>query len=410
VTGVARRQQLRVRPAAPPDPSQIRVLWMTTSFFPSIGGLEIFIEKTLESLSGMCEVGLVTKHHHWIPGNTNIAHFRLYPPRALSGTGSWTEVARQLEKIIARFSPDLVHFGSARSAIFRWAVPPGLPVLATVHGNDLTDARPRPGGDDPTPLIVESLNACDRILPVSRHTGRLCRQWGVKAPRSVLSPGCDLNFFREWPALGEEARAFYGIPPDMPAILTVSRLAPRKGHMNVLNALEEIPFETQWIVVGDGPCRNDLERAAEERGLSSRISFMGKISDDDLLGLYNACDVFVLTPEEQHTERWLDSEGFGLVLHEAGACGKPVIASNTSGCSEAVVDGKTGILVPPGDHFALANALYFLFTHPQDAIALGAGGMKHVQRRGGWPGLARQLLSTYQAMYLDPAKPVRRAG
>jgi phosphatidylinositol alpha-1,6-mannosyltransferase len=378
--------------------SDIRVLWMTTSFFPRLGGLEVFIEKTLESLSGICEVGLITKSHHWIPGHTNIAHFRLSTPSSPRPGAAWREVGRQLQSIIARFSPDLVHFGSARCAIYRWAMPPGIPALATVHGNDLTDARPQPGANDPTPFIVESLNACDCIFPVSRHTARLCRRWGVNTARSVLTPGCDLDFFRSWPALGQEARAFYRIPPEMPVVLTVSRLVPRKGHMNVLNALPELPFAAHWIVVGDGLCRPDLQRAAEERGLSDRVSFLGKVSDDDMLALYNACDVFVLTPEEHSNENWLDSEGFGLVLHEAGACGKPVITSSASGCREAVVDGATGILVPPGDHLALADALHFLFTHPLDATALGAGGMNHVQRRGGWRRLATQLLSAYQPL------------
>lgn len=378
--------------------TKIRVLWMTNSFFPQLGGLEVFIEKTLESLSEICEVGLMTKSHHWIPGDCNIAHFPIRNPKSSKPGAAWRETGQQLKGIVERFSPDFVHFGSARSAIYRSMLPRSLPSFATVHGNDLTDARPRPGEQDPTPFIVESLNACERIFPVSEHTAALCRQWGVTTPQSVLTPGCDLNFFRPLPVLGEEARAFYGIAPEAPMLLTVSRLVARKGHLNVLNALQQLPFEAHWVVVGDGPCREQVAAEADERGVAHQVSFLGKVSDDDLLALYNACDVFVLTPEEHRRDSWLDSEGFGLVLHEAGACGKPVITSNVSGCSEAVVDGQTGLLVPPGDAAALSEALYLTLSHWETAAMLGNGGFNFVHASGGWPRMARQLLEQYSGM------------
>jgi phosphatidyl-myo-inositol dimannoside synthase len=384
-----------IRPQPEGDPA-IRVLWVTTSFFPRLGGLEIFIERTLQSLSEICEVGLMTKSHHWIPCDSNIAHFPIRNPDAARPGTAWHEIGKQLEEIVERFTPDFVHFGSARSAIYRSMLPPSIRSFATVHGNDLTDARPRPGDPDPTPFIVSSLNACERIFPVSEHTAALCREWGVTAPHTVLNPGCDLDFFKPLPVLGEEARAFHGIPPETPLVLTVSRLVPRKGHLTVLDALQQLPFEAHWVVVGDGPCREPLEAEAQNRGIAHQVSFLGKVSDDDLLALYNACDVFVLTPNERRWDRWLDSEGFGLVLHEAGACGKPVITSNISGCSEAVLDGETGFLVPPDDPSALSEALYMILSHGETAAKLGSGGLDLVHSLGGWPRLASQLLEEYK--------------
>jgi phosphatidylinositol alpha-1,6-mannosyltransferase len=212
----------------------------------------------------------------------------------------------------------------------------------------------------------------------------------------VLTPGCDIDFFTPWPVLGEEARALYQIPPDMPMILTVSRMVPRKGHLNVLNAIQQLPFPAHWVVVGDGPCREELIAAAADRDMTEQVSFLGKVSDDDLLALYNACDVFVLTPEERFWNGWLDSEGFGLVLHEAGACGKPVITSDISGCKEAVIDGGTGTLVPPANADALAQALAFILTNAQAANSLGQGALELVRASGGWRRLARQLMDEYR--------------
>lgn len=372
------------------------MLWMTTSFFPRLGGLEIFIEKTLESLSAICEVGLITGSQHWIPGETTIAHFPVITPDSSRPGVAFRAVSQQVARIVDRFTPDLVHFGSARCSIYRSALSPSMTSFATVHGNDLTDARPGIGQADPTPFIVQSLNACERIFPVSRHTAALCRQWGITSPQTVLCPGCDLEFFQPSPALGEEARAFYGIAPRVPVVLTVSRLVARKGHRIVLKALEQLPFNAHWMVVGDGPCRAELIGLARDLGLSNQVSFLGRVSDDDLLALYNACDVFVLTPEEQRWESWLDSEGFGLVLHEAGACGKPVITSNISGCREAVRHGASGILVPPGDPAALSAALCSIICDKPRAVSLGNGGLDLVHAAGGWPRLARQLARRYR--------------
>jgi phosphatidylinositol alpha-1,6-mannosyltransferase len=130
--------------------------------------------------------------------------------------------------------------------------------------------------------------------------------------------------------------------------------------------------------------------------MENQVSMLGGISDDDLLGLYNACDVFVLTPEERRIRGRLDSEGFGLVLHEAGACGKPVITSASSGCRDAVIDGGTGLLVPAGDPDALAEALESILTYPALAKSLGNGGLSLVRISGGWPRLARQMFEQYE--------------
>ncbi len=385
----------RVRPGG----AGMRVLWITGSFFPRIGGLELFIEKTVGSLSDLCEVGLVTKSGQWYPGDKPIAHFTLEQPSTSNQTAAWRHMAKALQEVVPRFAPDIVHFGSARSAACRAIIPENIVSVATVHGNDLTDVRPEnTGEEDPTSYIVESLNACDYIFAVSNHTSSLVRKWGVKAPMGVYTPGCDIDFFRPWPELGEQARIAWQIPTDLPMILTVSRLAPRKGHLNVLEAIERLPFRAYWVVVGDGPCGEELAASIVERGMEDQVSILGAISDDDLLGLYNACDVFVLTPEERRIHGWLDSEGFGLVLHEAGACGKPVIASASAGCRDAVIDGGTGILVPPSDPVRLSQSLELVLTDESLARSLGDGGLSLVRISGGWARLARQTFEKYEEL------------
>jgi glycosyltransferase involved in cell wall biosynthesis len=374
----------------------MRVLWITSTLYPQVGGEQTLIEKTIGCLTDLCEVGLVTKPGQWYPGEKPVRHFTV-GPRAPSRKAVWEQINEGLQDIVLRFAPDIVHFGTARSAVCRVAIPASVPTVATVHGNDLTAQRPSTAQEeDPTPQIVDSLNACDYIFAVSRHTSSLVQRWGVKTPVEVLTPGCDIDFFRPSAELGEQARMAWRIPAELPIILTVSRLAARKGHLNVLEAIQQLPFRAHWVVVGDGPCREELSFAIAERGMEDRVSLLGEISDLDVLGLYNASDVFVLTPDERGTNRLLDSEGFGLVLHEAGACGKPVIASASGGCQDAVIDGGTGILVPPSNPARLAEALELVLTDVSLARNLGAAGLSLVRFSGGWARLARQTFDMYE--------------
>jgi phosphatidylinositol alpha-1,6-mannosyltransferase len=382
-----------------PRRKRLRVLIVTNTLFPRVGGQEAFIERLTEHLAALCEVGLATRAGLWYPGDANIARFSIVDPPQQDPRRRWRALCASLRRITARFQPDIVHFGSARESIYRWAIPRTIPAVATVHGNDLTgvSAAHNDSGREPSPLI-DSLNACRRIFPTGRYTESLARAWGVRARTVIQTPGCDTELFRPRPTLGAHTRATLGIAPEMPIILTVARLVPRKCHLNVLHAIEGLPFPVRWVVVGDGPCREQIVQAVGDRGMRDSVLLLGSVADDELVGLYNACDVFVMTPEERGSEDGLDSEGFGLVFHEAGACGKPVVASDVSGCRDSVGDGRTGFLVNPGDATALRQTLEFLLTHPQEAEALGACGLESVRALGGWPRLARALLREYQGI------------
>jgi glycosyltransferase involved in cell wall biosynthesis len=390
---------------------RLRVLICTNTFFPRVGGQEAFVERMTEHLSESCDVGLATRGNLWYPGEAPMERFAIADDDAPTPEERWQSVCASLRRIVACFEPDVVHFGSARESIYQWALRRKIPAVATIHGNDLTggaggpgnggagagDSNPRTGDSNPeTSPLIQSLNACCRVFPTGPYTASLVRDWGVTAPATIHTPGCDIDFFQPRAVLGQHARASLGIAPDVPLVLTVSRLAQRKGHLNVLGAMRQLPFPAQWVVVGDGPCRPELLAAVDSWGMSRCVQFLGQVSEDDLLALYNGCDVFVLTPEERRLGGSLDSEGFGLVFHEAGACGKPVVGSDVSGCRDSVVDGRTGFLVPPADPGALSRTLTFLLTHPQVAEALGHCGLETVRSLGGWSRLARGLVREYQ--------------
>lgn len=377
---------------------------MAGTFHPQPGGVSVYVEQLTSALTDMCEVGLVTEPQHERPIDRRIASFTVgnltYP-----NTGSqWAQAVSRLRDVVYDFEPDVVHFSTAGAAVYRTLMPEHVAV-ATVHGNDLTAPWQRTPGRDTRRLIVQNLNECDHVFAVSAHTAGLLSRRGVDAPTSIVTAGCDLTAFRPLPDAAA-IRMRYGLSARRPLVLTVGRLAPRKGHLTVLAALERISLPVHWVVVGTGPERDALLRAVDASDMRGRVTLLEHLTAQELPLLYNACDLFVLTPDTRQWGELVDSEGFGLVYLEAAACAKPVVASSVAGCREAVVDGSTGLLVPPGDVYALAAAITRLLADRDLARALGRAGAALVRASGGWPRLARETSD----VYVELAAPRHDAG
>ena len=181
---------------------------------------------------------------------------------------------------------------------------------------------------------------------------------------------------------------------DKIIILTVGRLHPRKGQLLTLQALQLLPAEVRsrieyWIVGGQskGGYEESLRaRAAERPDLTVR--FLGKLPDEELAQVYESADIFAMT-SVPHGE---SIEGFGLVYLEAAAHGLPVVAHDIGGVSEAVLDGKTGLLVPCNRPIQLAAAFERLIHEPELRKRFGSAGRAWA-RRNSWTKSAHALFS-----------------
>lgn len=153
--------------------------------------------------------------------------------------------------------------------------------------------------------------------------------------------------------------------------LTVSRLVPRKGHVRILEALARLRDEGlsfSYTIVGDGPMAGAIRACAAKFDLVECVSFWPQATDQELDRLYDQADVFVMPTVAGSVDR----EGFGLVYLEAAAHGVPSIATDQPGVDEAVIDGKTGLLVKDGDIDALADAIRRLATDEVFRLNLGS--------------------------------------
>ncbi len=205
----------------------------------------------------------------------------------------------------------------------------------------------------------------------------------------VIPNGVDLP-----PALpGSERaaiRSALGASPEETVVVQVATLTRVKDHATALRAAERLRsagVAFRWWMVGEGPLRRALEAEAAARGLGERVRFPG--SRSDVPALLAAGDVAVLTSR---------SEGFPNAVLEAMAAGRPVVATDVGGTAEAVRPERTGLLVPPGDGEALAEALRRCADDPALRRRLGDAGRERARSEYGWDALTERMLSVYGAV------------
>lgn len=155
-------------------------------------------------------------------------------------------------------------------------------------------------------------------------------------------------------------------------LLTVSRLVEKKGHLKVLEAIKDLP-NVRYTIVGDGPMRKPIQDRIIALGLEEKVMMMQHVSDGKLPELYGSHDIFVMPT----TKSMMDREGFGIVYIEAGLFGLPVIATNQPGVDEAVIDGKTGLLIDDTPD-ELKKAIEKLVSDRELRLSLGTAGRARV--------------------------------
>jgi glycosyltransferase involved in cell wall biosynthesis len=186
-------------------------------------------------------------------------------------------------------------------------------------------------------------------------------------PEKVVSVGTGIDLRRIAEArAGDELASELGLA-GRTVVGTVAKLSPVKGHQHFIAAAAEIAKarpDVVFLIVGDGIRKKELEDMATELGIADRVTFAGV--RDDVPSLLELMDVFVLGSL---------SEGSPNAVLEAMAAGLPVVATDVGGLPEMVIDGESGILVPPGDSDALAEAIGELLDDPSRAETMGRAGL-----------------------------------
>lgn len=240
------------------------------------------------------------------------------------------------------------------------------------------------------PILKLILSNADLVIPNSNYTKNLMRklQFSVKNVL-IVREGVDIKRFNS-SISGDEVRLLHNLKDEF-LLLTVARLIERKGIKYLVQAMKHILQmhpDTVLIIVGEGPQRSKLTSLTERLDIDKNVIFIGRVSDKDLPHYYAAADAFVLPAIVDSRG---DTEGLGVVLLEAMATGKPVIASNVGGIPEVVVDGKTGILVHERDSQTLSKAIIDLIENSDRIQMFGRNARLHVTENFGWTRITKEF-------------------
>jgi phosphatidyl-myo-inositol dimannoside synthase len=265
-----------------------------------------------------------------------------------------------------------------------------LKCVTVLHGGELLPYQSMP-------LLVRLVTACLRcstlIICNSNYTKTEYTSLDATAPSTVvITPGVDSARFAGRD--GRVVRARYGLGGSR-VLLTVGNLVPRKGHDVVISALSALigrGCDVQYLIVGCGPEEARLRDLAVTLGVGERVTFAGRVREEELPDYYDACDVFVMLSRRANHGRQA-IEGFGIVYLEANCCGKPVIGVRSGGVMEAVDHGRTGLLVEPEDTLNQAiDAMSSLLSDKARAQQLGEAGETRVRAEFSLQAKGQQLV------------------
>jgi phosphatidylinositol alpha-1,6-mannosyltransferase len=334
---------------------RLRILWITSEYHPRVGGLEKLTEQMLAALGSSCDVGLITNlGQHPKPGEP-VSHVGALDLKGCRTTKQFDSVRGELRHLAETFRPDAIHLASGGLACFADLLSDLAPIFCTVHCKDVTAPWQRVPGTDVKAAIAGGLARCARVFCVSDYTRGHVERLAPTAPAETLTPGL--------PAGSSSQRESRFTPEGgIPRILTVSRVAPRKGHHLLLEALKRVKHTFIWDVVGTGPLLEEVDARVEQSAIAGQTILHGAVDDGQLALLFGQCDLFALTPVEVREGDDVDAEGFGMVYLEAASYGKASIGSTLGGCAEAIADGSTGLAVDPRDTEALARAVELLLS------------------------------------------------
>ena len=380
-----------------------KVLIVTNDFPPRSGGIQSFVH----ALATRLPAGRVVVYAPAWPGADDFDARQPFPvirhPSSLMLPVP--SVARRARAALTEHGCDTVLFGAAAPL---GLLAPGLRragarrIVALTHGHEAGWAA-LPGARTLLRRIGDQVDVLTYLGEYFRIRLAQALTPAAAARMIRLAPGVDNESFRPG-AGGAAIRERLGIAPDVPVVLCVSRMVPRKGQDTLIEAWPRVlarlrtgtsaedggpTAEPVLLLVGDGPYARDLRKLVQRRQLAGSVRFTGPVPWAELPAYYDAGTIFAMPCRTRR--RGLDVEGLGIVYLEASATGLPVIGGDSGGAPDAILPGETGYVVGGGDVAALTERLVQLLSDPHGATTMGEKGIAWVDREWRWDIVADRL-------------------
>jgi phosphatidyl-myo-inositol dimannoside synthase len=377
-------------------------LVLTEIFPPRTGGSGRWfweIYRRLPQEEYVIGAGQAPGHQEFDRSHTvRVERIPLYLPqwglRSLVGVRGYWRSFRAVEAMLSQYRIDYVHCGRCLpEGWIAWLLKlrHGLPYLCYMHGEEtaLTTSREHD-------LMIRWVLAGAELLIVNSHNTErmLHRQWGVPPAKvRLLYPGVDGTRFVPAKRDGQ-VRDRLGWA-DRPVVLTVGRLQRRKGHDQLILALDQVRRripDVLYAIAGAGEEYRRLVDLVAAKDLRRHVCFLGEVDDATLVECYQQCDLFALPNRDDDR----DVEGFGMVLLEAQACGKPVVAGASGGTRETMHIPQTGRVVDCHGPDQLAAMLVELLSQPELLARMGHAARPWVIERFDWSRLSNQARDIFR--------------
>jgi len=339
----------------------MRLLYWTSAYWPSIGGMEVISTKLVTALRARgYEVCVATSHGQYdlpdVEERDGVAIHRFPFLQALENNDPLLvlQTQRRLAALKRDFKPDVVHVNLSDAIVLfhlRTATAYPSKIVITLH----VPVPERICG--PETVFGKALRGADWVTTVCQNQLELLRRHIPEiAPRSsVILNGADVPELHPKP-----------VPTEPPRLLCVGRMVAEKGFDVAIAAFASISRDwptARLVLAGDGPVRAALEQQAHDLGVAGRVDFLGWIAPGAMAAIMNDATIVIMP------SRW--QEPFGLVAMEAAQMARPVVATRVGGLPEVVVHGETGVLVEGDNSAALAGAVTSLLENPRLAAQMG---------------------------------------
>ena len=363
-----------------------KILCITNDFGPRAGGIETFVIGLIERLPFGSVIVYTSAQESSAP----------YDLKWLQDFG--VEVVRDKSKIllptpgVAYCVNALVRERKITTVFFGAAAPLGLlsrglrragvkEIVALTHGHEVWWSKVFP--------FTLAMKSISRQVNTLTYLGEFTRNAISKSVTKIaaqsmvkIAPGIDTDHFS--PQDARELRNELGLT-EKKVIVSVGRLVHRKGQDVLIEAMpaiiRDVP-EAHILMIGEGPYRSYLENRVKALEIQERVTFIGRIQYADLPRYICAGDLFVMPSRSRLAG--LEVEGLGIVYLEASACGLPVIAGDSGGAPDAVIEGQTGLVVDGTSKSEVAAAVVELLLDPDRSRAMGVRGRQWIIQEWRW--------------------------
>lgn len=317
--------------------------------------------------------------------------------RSITGLHFYWRVFRHVRRLVREHGITRVHCGRCLpEGVVGWMLWKiyRIPYLCFIHGEDIQTASL---SREQALIVRQVLFNAHQLIANSCNTSQLLQnEWQVSAKKiAVVHPGMDAKRFVP---TEPDADFITGMGwTDRKVLLTVGRLQRRKGQDMLIRALPQIREhhpDALYAIVGDGEERDSLQQLAIEHNVAEHVQFLGELDDAQMIQCYQQCTLFVLPNRTEGK----DIEGFGMVLAEAQACGKPVLAGDSGGTRETMRVGESGEITDCTQAETLAAAVIKLLDEGQALAERGRIGRAHVCNELDWPVHVQRAEAVFRSL------------